>query len=145
MIQLLGSIESIIFFILAGIHFNWVLGGTWGFDKALPTNEKGKRVLNPKRFESLIVGLGLLAFSLFFLIKSTILLIKLPSWMLNYFGWVVAIIFLLRAIGEFKYVGFFKKIKNTQFAKADTNYFSPLCFLLASIAIIIQITSVQSH
>jgi len=32
----------------------------------------------------------------------------------------------LRAIGEFKYLGFFKKIKNTEFAIADSKLFSPL-------------------
>ncbi len=139
MIEILGLIESVIFFILAGIHFNWVLGGAWGFEAALPTNAEGKRVLNPKKLDSFIVGLGLLSFGLFFLIKTGLVSIGLPKWLLNYGTLIIAAIFLLRAIGDFKYIGFFKKIKNTKFAKADNNYFSPLCLFLAVIAVLIQI------
>ena len=35
--------------------------------------------------------------------------------------------FLLRAIGEFRYVGFFKRVRGTRFAFWDTCLFSPLC------------------
>jgi len=40
-------------------------------------------------------------------------------------------IFLLRAIGDFNYVGFFKKIKDTNFGKMDSKYYSPLCLVIA--------------
>ena len=53
----LSLILVIIFFILSIIHFNWVRGGTWGFDNALPTNENGERILNPRKIDSLIVNL----------------------------------------------------------------------------------------
>lgn len=46
---LLGIIESIILIILSGIHFNWAFRGEWGFEKALPTNENGEKVINPKK------------------------------------------------------------------------------------------------
>jgi hypothetical protein len=49
----------------------------------------------------------------------------------------IAIIFLIRAIGDFRYVGFLKKIKNTKFAKKDTKYYSPLCSLISVLAFII--------
>jgi len=139
MITTLTIIESAIFFILAGIHFNWVIGGEWGFNEALPTNSEGKRVLNPRKIDSFIVSLGLLSFGFFFLIKASLISIELPDWLQNYGGWGIAAIFLLRAIGDFKYIGFFKKVKTTDFAITDSKYFSPLCFLLGVIAIIISI------
>lgn len=111
MLTILSLIISTVFFLLAIIHFNWFLGGTLGFDVALPTNEEGKRVLNPNEIDSFIVGLGLFVFGFFFLIKGNIVKFYLPSWMINYTGWVIDGIFLLRAIGDFKYVGFFKKMK----------------------------------
>jgi len=139
MTTILVVFESIIFFILAGIHFNWVIGGEWGFSEALPTNSEGKRVLNPRKIDSFIVGLGLLSFGFFFLIKTSLISIELPDWLQNYGGWGIATIFLLRAIGDFKYIGFFKKVKNTDFAITDSKYFSPLCLLLSVVAIIISI------
>ena len=145
MLTVLTLLESTILLLLAGVHFNWAFGGKWGFESALPTNEQGKKVLNPRWFDSFIVALGLTLFAAYFLIKAGFLSVKIPTWLLHHFGWIIATIFLGRAAGEFKYVGFFKKIKTTAFASADSKYFSPLCFLIAILAIAIQITSIQNH
>jgi hypothetical protein len=45
----------------------------------------------------------------------------------------------LRAIGDFNYVGFFKKIKHTKFGKNDTKYFSPLCLTIGVLTIILEL------
>jgi lipopolysaccharide/colanic/teichoic acid biosynthesis glycosyltransferase len=37
-----------------------------------------------------------------------------------------------RAVGEFKYVGFFKRVRDSKFATLDTFVYSPLCLLLAA-------------
>ena len=50
-----------------------------------------------------------------------------------YSGIFLSTIFILRAIGEFNAVGFFKKIKDTEFAIYGTKYFSPLCLILGVI------------
>lgn len=128
-----------IFFILGGIHFNWVFGGEFGFAEALPTKENGERILNPRKIDSAIVGIGLSAFALFYFLRSGIVDYDLPEWLLKYAAWIVPSIFTLRAIGDFKYVGFFKKIKSTVFGKWDTKLFSPLCLLIVILAIIIQL------
>ena len=36
-----------------------------------------------------------------------------------------------RAIGEFRYVGFFKRVVGSRFATLDTFVYSPLCLALA--------------
>ncbi len=41
------------------------------------------------------------------------------------------LLFLMRAVGDFNAVGFFKKIRSTAFAAYDTKYFSPLCVYLS--------------
>jgi hypothetical protein len=38
---------------------------------------------------------------------------------------------LARAIGEFRYVGFFKQVRGSRFATLDTLVYSPVCLLLA--------------
>ncbi|MBK7465824.1 MAG: DUF3995 domain-containing protein [Saprospiraceae bacterium] len=50
----------------------------------------------------------------------------------------IAILFIVRAIGDFQYVGFFKKIKHSLFAEYDTNYFSPLCLIIGILAILLH-------
>lgn len=124
---------------LALIHFNWFLGGEFGFSESLPTKENGERVLNPKNIDNAIVGVGLLVFSMIYLLKSGLIQVNLPNWIILYVGWIISAIFLLRAIGEFKYVGFFKKIRNTKFGELDTKFFSPLCLGIAIIGMLIEI------
>jgi hypothetical protein len=130
---------SSIFIILGAIHFNWVIGGKFGFEASLPTKENGERVLNPKKYDSAIVGLGLSAFGVFYLITSGLVNYHLPDWILNYGGWVIPVIFLLRGVGEFKYVGIFKSVKETNFGKLDTKVYSPLCLAIGVLGIIIQL------
>lgn len=121
--------------VLALIHLNWAIGGTWGFAKALPTNLEGKRVINPKKIDSAIVGIGLMLFAFYFLIYGAVLDVPLPNWILTYGIWAISGIFLFRSIGDFKYIGFFKRIKKTEFGRLDSIYYSPLCLFLAVIGI----------
>lgn len=135
----LSLILSLIFFILGIIHLNWLIGGTFGFDESLPTKETGERVLNPKKFDSAIVGLGLMCFAFFYLIKADLINLDIPHWILKYGSWLIPAIFILRAVGEFKYVGLFKKIKHTSFGELDTKFYSPLCAFIGIIGILMQI------
>lgn len=137
--MILSIVLSIILFVLGLIHFNWVVGGKFGFAESLPTKENGQRVLNPKKTDSAIVGTGLIMFGFFYLFKSGIIEYNLAAWILKYGGWMIPILFLLRAIGEFKYIGFFKSVKKTEFGKLDTKLFSPLCLLIGTLGIIIQL------
>ncbi len=136
---MLSVLLSSSFFALGIIHFHWALGGAWGFDKALPVRKSGERILNPQKIDSAIVGLGLTLFGLFYFFKSGIIEYDLPNWLVKYGGWAISIIFLLRAMGEFKYIGFFKRIKETEFGKLDTKFYSPLSLLIGLIGIILEV------
>ena len=50
---------------------------------------------------------------------------------LRWASFALALGLLARAIGEFKYVGFFKRIRGSRFATLDSFVFSPICLLLA--------------
>lgn len=136
---ILIMILFIIFLMLAVIHFIWAFGVQWGFDIALPTKENGERTINPGSIECVIVGLGLSAFALFYILQLNIIQLNLPNWIFNFGGWLIPSIFILRAIGDFKYIGFFKKTRETNFGQMDTKYYSPLCLLIGIIGVIIQI------
>ncbi|RIV31377.1 DUF3995 domain-containing protein [Flagellimonas lutimaris] len=137
--MILSILLSLILIGLGMIHFNWVIGGKFGFVESLPTKENGERVLNPKKIDSAIVGIGLIAFGFFYVLKSGLIEYNLPEWIIKYGSWIIPIIFLLRAVGEFKYVGFFKSVRKTDFAKLDTKLFSPLCLIIGILGIIIQL------
>ncbi|WP_394749990.1 DUF3995 domain-containing protein [Spongiimicrobium salis] len=118
---------SLVFLVLAVIHFYWALGGEWGLSHALPTNEKGAQTLSPTLWDSLIIGMGLFLFSLFYVQRSGYVKWQWPKWLLRFGQWLIPSIFMLRAIGDFHFFGFFKVLKSTQFAVMDTWLYSPLC------------------
>jgi glucan phosphoethanolaminetransferase (alkaline phosphatase superfamily) len=135
---IIGVFLLITFLATSGIHFYWAFGGKWGVSASLPTNAVGEKVLNPKMFECLFVAFTLLLFGVFVLIKSDLLTFKIPVWVNNYGLWLLAAIFIVRSIGDFKYVGFFKKIKMTTFGRNDTRYYSPLCFTIGFLCVVLQ-------
>ena len=137
--MILSILLSLILIGLGMIHFNWVIGGKFGFSESLPTKKNGERVLNPKKIDCAIVGFGLTVFGIFYIFKSGLIEFNLPEWIMTYGSWIIPIIFLLRAVGEFKYVGFFKSVKKTDFGKLDTKFFSPLCLIIGIFGIIIQL------
>jgi tetrahydromethanopterin S-methyltransferase subunit F len=46
--------------------------------------------------------------------------------------WLLAAILVLRTVGDFRYVGMFKRERRTRFAVRDTRIYTPLCGLLAA-------------
>lgn len=139
MTTFIAIVLFLIFFLISSIHFFWAFGGTWGVDAVLPTKDDNiSKVLNPALLPTLIVGLAFLFFGFFILIISGILSFTLPQLLSKYGLWFIASIFVLRAIGDFNYVGFFKKIKHTNFGKNDTKYFSPLCSIIGLLSIILE-------
>ncbi|SMD32638.1 Protein of unknown function [Reichenbachiella faecimaris] len=127
----------IVFSALSILHFYWANGGSWGFAEALPTDANGKRLLNPSALESAIVGTGLMLFGIYYLLQSGLVL-SLPTWtFFKIIGWIIPGIFLLRAIGDFKFIGIFKPPLETAFAKADLYFYSPLCLLIALLGFLI--------
>lgn len=139
LIIILSVILFLIFCNLGGFHFYWFFGGTWGLAHVFPTKDDAAHVLRIPKFATLIVALALVAMGLLYLIKSGIISFALPTFITNYVYWIIPSIFILRAVGEFKYVGFFKKIKGTKFASADTKIFSPLCMVIGIIGFLIQV------
>lgn len=139
MITVLSIILFVIFSSLGFIHIYWLLGGKWGLEKALPTKEAGQKAMEPPKIATVIVGIGLISFGLIYLIKTGLINFQIPNWIVTYGSWTIPCIFILRAIGDFNYVGLFKKIKNTEFSKADSKWFIPLCLTIGILGILIQL------
>ena len=121
--------------LLALIHLYWLFG-EFGIDHALPTNEKGERLLNPGKLMTAAVAFVLFGFAW----VSYRLDIALHASWIDTIAWALALLFFLRVIGDFKMVGLFKKIRHTKFAKYDNLFYIPLCFLI-SIGFVLKIVA----
>lgn len=135
----IGVLLFIVLAFLSGLHFYWAFGGKWASEATVPVNAKNEKVLRPNFIACLMVGLGLLATGIFILIKVSLIHFNLWGWISNYGLWLIAAVFILRAIGDFKYAGFFKKIKHSTFAAKDTKYYSPLCLALGVLIIAVAL------
>ncbi|MCR9286268.1 DUF3995 domain-containing protein [Saprospiraceae bacterium] len=134
--SLISSLVIGILLFLSLLHFYWVTGRQWSLHDALPQDDSGKAIFQPSRIASFMVGLGLLSMSFFFAVESQWIHFFMPKYVLKYAPFIIGGIFILRSIGDFNYVGFFKKSRNTRFAQKDTKFYSPLCLLLGLLIIL---------
>ncbi|PQP83893.1 DUF3995 domain-containing protein [Paenibacillus sp. PCH8] len=137
MLGLLTWTTSFILAILSGLHVYWVLGGTWGLEATIPHTGKD-RLFEPGKMGTSVIAL-LLALGAWFVLELGGLVRVLFSYsLLPYGAWILFIVFMFRAVGDFRWVGFFKRKKGTMFAKWDSILFSPLCVFLASATLVIM-------
>ena len=119
-----------VFMLLALTHVYWALGGS-GFKIAAVPEVDGRPAFTPSRVGTLGVALALLACALLVAATSGIVLISIPTRTLCWLMFVLAFVFFARAVGDFRLVGFFKRVTGTRFARLDSAVFSPLCAALA--------------
>jgi hypothetical protein len=115
---------------LALWHFYMALVPASGVAGAVPSVE-GKPVFVPTRAATVGVGVVLLLFALLVAATAGMVSVGLPAVALSGLSCVLAVGLLARAIGDFRYVGLFKRVRGTKFARRDTLLYSPLCLLLA--------------
>lgn len=131
MVRALGIMTTIIFAALALLHIYWAGGGRRGRALAVPTVNNGRRLFTPSSIGTVAVAAALLLAAFILLGRMGIGATLLPQWVFDRGTWVISLVFLARAVGEFRYVGFFKREHNTDFARWDTWLFSPLCLFIA--------------
>ena len=127
---LFSSLNLVVFILISLIHVYWAFGGKWGMGAVVPQLENENAVFRPGPMATLIVAGGLLGFALVH--AAALGLVSFIT--ADYLGiclLIIAAIFALRAIGDFKYVGLFKKQRTGLFAQNDTRYYIPLCVIIA--------------
>lgn len=112
---------------IAIVHFYWAFGGNLAKLKAVPITKTGELLFVPGFVACISVGIAFLALVLLANYREFDFM---PQQISKVLLMLATIAFLIRAIGDFKYVGFFKKVKGTSFAKLDRIYYSPLCLLI---------------
>ena len=137
MIRFLGILLAVVFATLSLFHIFWAAGWRLGGGAAVPV-VNGARLFNPSTFSTIIVAVLLLLAMLVVLGRIGIWGAHLPVWIFRLGATGISLLFLLRAIGDFRYVGFFKIVSETDFARWDTWLYSPLCLFIAGIAFLIN-------
>ncbi|MDG5788814.1 DUF3995 domain-containing protein [Evansella sp. AB-P1] len=113
------------------MHFYWVLGGKVGIQTAVPEKASGGATFTPSKFATLFVAVGLLVVAFILLVQYNLIPFMEPNTFTKWVCIVFTFVFGIRSIGDFQYLGFFKRIKHSTFAKYDTFIYSPLCLYLA--------------
>lgn len=126
----LASVVSLAFVALAVWHFRMALWPAAGTSGAVPS-VSGKPLFVPSARATVLVGVVLLLFACLVAATAGLLEVGIPVRALSWLCYALALGLLARAVGEFKYVGFFKRVRGSKFARLDTLLYSPLCLLLA--------------
>jgi hypothetical protein len=126
-------LSAVILLIAALWHLYWVLGGTAGMMRSIPQRDTGE----PSRPATLLVAVLISALSGFYAFEGVRGLTSQPGqplhapWDALVLG-LIGLGFVLRAVGDFNYIGFFKRRRSTAFAHSDNLYYSPLCLVLGT-------------
>jgi len=132
-------ILAVVFLVLSTIHVGWVFGGTWGLNAAVP-EVHGEPLFEPGKPATLLVAVALLAAAAISVWRG-FLPDAGPPWMPRIGTWVIAAAFVLRAVGDFRYCGFFKRVRNTRFARNDSLIYSPLCAAISGLALWLAVSN----
>jgi hypothetical protein len=117
--SLLAPVTAAIFAFLGLLHFYWALRGGSGSGAAIPEID-GAPAFTPTKTATVAVGLVLL-------FTAAIVLLRVEVLMAG-----AAAVLILRGIGDFWLVGFFKRVRGSRFARLDTLLYSPLCLALGA-------------
>ncbi|MEW9699426.1 DUF3995 domain-containing protein [Paenibacillus sp. SI8] len=118
---------------IGGIHVYWAFGGRWGGSVAIPTGEAQKAVFRPGKTATLVVAGLLFVAALLLMLQGGLFAFPHAERMVRWGCWICAAVFGLRVIGDFKYVGLFKRVRGSRFATYDLFVFTPLCLWLCFI------------
>jgi hypothetical protein len=134
---------SAVFVLLGLLHVYWALGGRLGLEAALPQlpvppelRQHGeplqRKAFTPSPAATLAVAAALLGVALAVALRGGLLSAPVQHVALRLVLGAVALALFARAVGDFRLVGFFKRVKGSAFARMDSRLYSPLCVLLGA-------------
>ena len=128
---LVALVLAAVFTALAVVHVYWALAGVTG-GASVPTLADGTLLFRPSVGGTLAVAGALLAAAAVVLGRGGVAALPLPPGLYRVGAWGLGAVLGLRAIGDFRYVGMFKRERRSAFARRDTALYSPLCAVLAA-------------
>lgn len=141
MITVFIFLNTFIFLALAFLHLYWAIARKPGSTAVLPTSYSSRPAFKPGRLVTLMVAVGL--FCCAWVIVSNLTFVGWPfgQQYLRYTTLGISVVFFLRIVGDFHYMGVFKKIKDTRFARNDNRVFIPLCIVVGTLSCLIALSN----
>ncbi len=124
-----GALLALVLAVIAVLHVGWAFGRRAPGAAVIP-EVNGRPAFIPSRTATLAVALGLAAAAMLALIGGGLVALPLPRALTRGAALLLGLVFVARAIGEFRLVGFFKRVRGTAFATWDTWAWSPLSLLM---------------
>jgi len=118
----------------AAFHAHWAIGGGLGLAVSLPQQPDGTPVMAHRlswwRPAAGGVALCLTCLAMLLLARAGHVRLPLPADFVRYFLLCTGAVFVCRALVPNRYVGFFKALRTTRWARYDTRLYSPLFLIL---------------
>jgi hypothetical protein len=114
------------YFAFALLHVYWAMGGQRGRSAAVP-REGGHAMLKPGRLATFAVAVSLFMCSALLLAWLQFIPSVVSRAFVRTAIGVLATIMLMRAIGDFRHMGLFRKRGDGPFRRMDTLFYTPLC------------------
>ncbi len=129
MVVFMIGVSIVILIGIGCIHVYWAFGGAWAGNIVLPTRStlKDQPVFVPSKMATLVVAFLLFTTALLLIFQGGLFMVVQPNLLVTLGCWTCIIAFGLRVVGDFKYFGLFKKVRNSRFSNYDTYLFTPLC------------------
>lgn len=121
---------ALVLALLGALHVFWGLRGMTPASSVVVPELDGKPVFRPSRLSCFAVAAALATAAALVACRGGLLPSPLAAIWIQVGTIGVGAVFVLRAVGDFRLVGFFKKIRGTAFARWDTRLYSPLCLAL---------------
>ena len=130
--NVVSIIVAIAFAVLAILHIYWASGGRLNIRKMVPV-AGGEPLFIPGPVGTFVVAVILICFTMVALGLGFYNMVSVACQpYLEIAGYTIGGVLVLRSIGEFRYVGFFKRVRGSEFAKIDSWVYSPFCLLTGS-------------
>ncbi|WP_407317252.1 DUF3995 domain-containing protein [Isoptericola halotolerans] len=113
----------------AGFHVTWAAGSTRGAADVLPQRAGSReRLGEPGPLPTLAVAVALSAY----VVVVLALALGADGWWWTWCGVAALVILVARVVGDGRYVGVLKRVRDTSFARADDRRWTPAVALLAT-------------
>ena len=134
--RLVALLLAVILATLGLVHTYWALGGRSPSAATVP-QVAGRAAFKPSRLGTLAVATALFVAATLVAIAGGLLTDPLSPPIARVLTFGLGGVFLARSIGDFRLVGFFKRARDSQFARLDTLFYAPLCLLLGLAALFV--------
>ena len=140
MIIFLGILAATAILAISLVHFYWALGGRKWANIVFPQFAgTDKPIFTAGNWATVAVAFIFLGFSSVIFLTTFGAVLRIANHWIDISVWLIAALFLLRAIGDFKYVGFTKSVRSTNFAAYDSKVFTPLSLTIGLMIVVMAL------